>query len=74
VLYEKTYPPLLSAAIAHALAPDGEAIIADPGRIAAPDFLAGLAADGLEVVSKEIHPFDEGEIHQQIAIYRIHAI
>lgn len=74
VLYEKTYPPLLSAAIARVLAPGGEAIIADPGRIAAPDFLAGLAADGLEVVSKVTHPFDEGEIHQQISIYRIKAM
>jgi ETFB lysine methyltransferase len=74
VLYEKTYPPLLSAAIARALAPGGEAIIADPGRIAAPDFLAGLAADGLQVVSKVTHPFDEGEIHQQISIYRITVI
>lgn len=74
VLYEKTYPPLLSAAIARVLAPGGEAIIADPGRIAAPDFLTGLAADGLEVVSKVTLPFDEGEIHQQIALYRIKAI
>jgi ETFB lysine methyltransferase len=74
VLYEKTYPPLLSAAIARALTPGGEAIIADPGRIAAPDFLTGLAADGLEVVSNVTHPFDEGEIHQQISIYRIKAI
>ena len=71
VLYEKTYPPLLSAAIARTLAPGGEAVIADPGRIAAPDFLAGLASYGLEVVSKVTLPFDEGEIHQQITIYRI---
>lgn len=74
VLYEKTYPPLLSAAIARVLAPGGEAIIADPGRVAAPDFLAGLAADSLEVVSKVTRPFDEGEIHQQISLYRIKAI
>jgi SAM-dependent methyltransferase len=74
VLYEKTYPPLLSAAIARVLAPGGEAIIADPGRIAAPDFLAGLATDSLEVVSKVTLPFDEGEIHQQITLYRIKAI
>jgi SAM-dependent methyltransferase len=74
VLYEKTYPPLLSAAIARTLAPSGEAIIADPGRVAAPDFLDGLAADGLEVVSKVTHPFDEGEIHQQISLYRVKTI
>jgi SAM-dependent methyltransferase len=74
VLYEKIYPPLLSAAIAQVLAPGGEAIIADPGRIAAPDFLAGLAGDGLEVVSKVTLPFDEGEIHQQITLYRIRAM
>ena len=74
VLYEKIYPPLLSAAIARVLAPGGEAVIADPGRIAAPDFLAGLAADGLEVVSRKTYPFDEGEIHQQITLYQIKTI
>jgi predicted nicotinamide N-methyase len=71
VLYEKEYPPLLSAAIAQTLTPDGEAIIADPGRVAAPEFLAGLAVHGLTVVDWGMRRFDEGVIHQMITLYRV---
>jgi predicted nicotinamide N-methyase len=71
VLYEKTYAPLLSAAIAQTLTADGEAIIADPGRVAAPEFLAGLAADGLTVAGTDVRAFDEGVIHQTITVYRL---
>lgn len=71
VLYEKANAPLLSAAIAQTLAPDGEAIIADPGRVAAPEFLAGLAGAGLIVTATETRAFDVGVVHQTITIYRI---
>ena len=45
VLYEHAYAPLLSRGIARMLTPDGAAVIADPGRVAAPAFLAGLEQD-----------------------------
>jgi ETFB lysine methyltransferase len=74
VLYEQTYAPLLSAAIAQSLTPDGEAIIADPGRVAAPEFLAGLAAAGLTVAGADVRAFDEGVIHQRITVYRVRRV
>ena len=61
----------MSAAIAQTLTADGEAIIADPGRVAAPEFLAGLAADGLTVAGTDVRAFDEGVIHQTITVYRL---
>ncbi len=73
VLYEHAYAPLISSLLARALAPGGrsEAVIADPGRIAAPAFLEGLAADGLRVAATETRPFVEGTIRQQITLYTI---
>ena len=71
VLYEHAYAPLISRAIAQVLTPGGAAVIADPGRVAAPAFLAGLEADGLYVAATEVRPFDAGPIHQQITLYTI---
>ena len=71
VLYEHAYAPLISRAIAQVLTPDGTAVIADPGRVAAPEFLAGLERDGLYVAATEVRPFDAGPIHQQITLYTI---
>jgi predicted nicotinamide N-methyase len=71
VLYEHAYAPLISRAIAQVLTPDGAAVIADPGRVAAPAFLAGLEQDGLFVAASEVRPFDSGPIHQRITIYTV---
>ncbi len=71
VLYEHHYAPLIAAAIAQSLAPDGTATIADPGRVAAPAFLDGLAAHGLVLTDTEIRPYDEGAVHQQISLYTV---
>jgi len=71
VLYEHAYAPLISRALAQVLTPDGAAVIADPGRVAAPAFLAGLEQDGLFVAASEVRPFDSGPIHQQISLYTI---
>ena len=72
VLYEKEYAELLPGLFERVLVPEGEALIADPGRLAAPAFLESCARNGFVVRSKETRPFDAGEIHQQIDIYRIH--
>jgi hypothetical protein len=47
------------------------ALIADPGRVAAPIFVDGCAAIGLVIRSKETKPFEAGEIKQRIDIYSI---
>jgi len=53
------------------LAPTGIALIADPGRVAAPVFVEACATHGLAIRSKETRPFEVGEIKQKIDIYEI---
>jgi hypothetical protein len=48
----------------------GEAIIADPGRIAAGDFVRDAAERGLQVAEQLRVPFAEGSIRQQINLFR----
>jgi ETFB lysine methyltransferase len=71
VLYEKEYAELLPSLFERVLSPTGEALIADPGRVAAPVFLESCARNGFVVRTKETRPFDVGEIHQKIDIYEI---
>jgi ETFB lysine methyltransferase len=71
VLYEHSYAPLIATAIDRTLARTGAAVIADPGRIAAPAFLEGLPAHGLVLSATEVRPYDEGAVHQQISLYTV---
>lgn len=71
VLYEHSYAPLIADAIAQVLEPEGTAWIADPGRVAAPAFLADLHAHGLVLQSTEVRPYDEGAVHQRISVYTV---
>jgi predicted nicotinamide N-methyase len=71
VLYEHAYAPLLSAAIARTLARDGAAVIADPGRVAAPAFLDGLVNHDLVLTDTVVHQYVNGAIHQEIALYTV---
>lgn len=71
VLYEKEYAELLPVILDRLLAPGGIALIADPGRVAAPVFIEECAANGLAILSRETRPFEAGEIRQTIDIYEI---
>jgi predicted nicotinamide N-methyase len=71
VLYEPRYASLVAGAITATLVRGGEAIIADPGRIACEDFLNECRARGLVVSASERHPYEEGEIRQTITLYRL---
>lgn len=71
VLYERPYAALVARVLATTLAPDGEALIADPGRVAAGEFLEQCAERGLRVHESESRPFEEGAIHQNITLYTI---
>ena len=73
VLYEKEYAELLPEILREALAAGGVALIADPGRVAAPIFVESCARHGLSVTGKETRPFAAGEIRQRIDIYEIKA-
>jgi predicted nicotinamide N-methyase len=71
VLYEKEYATLVGDCLARALAPHGEAIIADPGRLALPAFLDHLGNIGLRVVGTSEVPYEAGQIQQRIQLLRI---
>jgi predicted nicotinamide N-methyase len=71
VLYEKEYAELLPVILKRVLAVDGMALVADPGRVAAPVFVEACALHGLEIRGKETRPFEVGEIKQSIDIYQI---
>ncbi len=71
VMYERPYPSLIAGVIAHALAPDGIALIADPGRVAAPHLPGECASRGLSIRECVRIPFAEGEIRQTIDLTTI---
>ena len=71
VLYEKEYAELLPVLLRRLLVPGGIALIADPGRVAAPVFVEACATHGLAINRKETRPFEAGEIKQRIDIYEI---
>ena len=70
VLYEHRYAELVAAAITKTLVRGGEAIVADPGRIALNDFLQECAERGL-VSEGDPRKYEEGEIKQTITLWRI---
>ena len=71
VMYEPRYPAMVASAIERLMAPGGQAIVADPGRIAFPDFIAQCSARGLAITDEDVRTFRSGEIQQTITIYKI---
>ena len=71
VLYEKEYAELLPVILDHVLTRDGIALIADPGRVAAPIFVEACAEHRLVIRKKVTRPFEAAEIKQTIDIYEI---
>lgn len=71
VLYEHRYASMVADAIAKTLRRGGEAIVADPGRIALEEFLEECSDRGL-VSERDPRPYVDGEIKQTITLYRLH--
>jgi predicted nicotinamide N-methyase len=71
VLYERPYGELVADVLARTLAPDGLALVADPGRVAVEAFLAACGERGLEVREREERPYAAGKVRQTIRIYVI---
>lgn len=71
VLYEPRYPPMVAEAISKSLAPEGVAIVADPGRVAAPMFPGELETRNLQILKKETIPYSLNAISQKIDLYHI---
>lgn len=71
VLYEREYGTLIAEMLARLLAPSGHATIADPGRVAAPEFAERCAEFGLQVDARREVPYREGTIRQRIRLYEV---
>ena len=71
VVYEQEYATLVADCIAKSLAPNGMAIVADPGRVALPGFVARLPVLGLRILETIITPYRDGKINQEIQVMRI---
>lgn len=70
VLYEHRYAPLVANAIATTLVRGGEAIVADPGRIALDAFLDECRERGL-TSTPDARPYVNGEIRQTVTLWRL---
>lgn len=68
VLYERPYGRVVAEAVAGSLAPRGTALIADPGRVAADDFVASCRDLGLSIASTR-GEFRDGPIVQTITLF-----
>ena len=71
VLYEREYALILPGIFRDALAPGGMVILADPGRIGAPEFRDECKATGLVVRNRKTVPYTEGDISQRIDLYEV---
>lgn len=71
VLYERPYGKIVAHAIDAVLAPDGFALVADPGRVGREDFLRALGRIGLEPRSRTNVPFVMDTIRQTITVFEI---
>lgn len=73
VLYERAYATVVAQVVAAALGPGSRALVADPGRAAAPAFLARAQELGLDVRHRTRIPHHDGAIAQVITIHELRA-
>jgi predicted nicotinamide N-methyase len=71
VLYEQPYAALVAGVLDRTLTARGSAIIADPGRVAAPKFLDECKERGMPAAIFDRVPFEEGNIRQTIDLYEV---
>lgn len=71
VLYERPYAPLVARAVVDALAPDGVALIADPGRVALQACLAECTALGAVVREQRAVRHEDGVTKHTITIHEV---
>ena len=71
VLYERPYAELVVDVLARALEPAGVALVADPGRLAAPAFVQAAKAGGFAVDASDVRPVRVGQIRQRITIFAL---
>jgi predicted nicotinamide N-methyase len=71
VLYERPYAELVANVVSRALAPGGVALVADPGRLAAPAFVEAAQKLGLAIDGSDVRPVRAGKVTQRIRLYSL---
>jgi predicted nicotinamide N-methyase len=71
VLYEPAHAALIAAVLDRTLTGRGTAMIADPGRLAAPQFVEECKERGMPAAILDRLPFEEGTIRQTIDLYEV---
>ena len=71
VLYERPYAPLVARAVVGALAPEGVALIADPGRVALSACLAECATLGATVRERRTVRHEDDVTKHTITIHEV---
>ena len=71
VLYEQPHAALIAGVVDRTLTARGSAVIADPGRIAAPQFVDECKERGMPAAILDRVPFEEGSIRQTIDLYAV---
>lgn len=71
VLYEQPYAGLVAALLARTIGVTGRGMIADPGRLAAPQFRVECKRLGLTVSRLGRVPYSSGEIRQNIEVLEV---
>lgn len=71
VLYERPYGALVARVLDATLRDGGQAIIADPGRVAREEFIRALGPLGLSVTGRSDVQFREEQIRQTIRLLEI---
>ena len=71
VLYEPAHAELIAGVLDRTLTARGTAIIADPGRLAAPQFVEACKERGMPAAILDRVPYEEGKIRQTIDLYEV---
>lgn len=71
VLYERAHAQLVAAVLDRTMTGRGLGLIADPGRLAAPEFVDQCQERGMIAVLADRVPFEDGDIRQTIDLYEI---
>jgi predicted nicotinamide N-methyase len=71
VLYEQAHAGLIAGVLDRTMTARGSAIIADPGRLAAPQFLEECKERGMPAAILDRVPYEDGNIRQTIDLYHV---
>jgi predicted nicotinamide N-methyase len=71
VLYEQAHAGLIAGVLDRTMTARGSAIIADPGRLAAPQFLEECKERGMPAAILDRVPYEDGKIRQTIDLYHV---